>query len=87
MGKTISKAKFEFMRADGDGKPICYYTVELENVMIGGVNPTSSNGGIINERVFLAFSKMKWKYTKQDIRDGTEGNSSAAGTPRPGAAL
>ena len=33
------KAKFEFMRADGDGKPICYYTVELENVMISGVNP------------------------------------------------
>jgi len=76
MGKTIPKAKFEFMRADGDGKPICYYMVELENVMISGVNPTSSEGGIINEQIFLAYSKMKWKYTKQGIRGGTEGNSS-----------
>jgi type VI secretion system secreted protein Hcp len=33
-GKTISKAVFEFMRADGDGKPIPYFRVELENVMI-----------------------------------------------------
>lgn len=76
MGKTIPKARFEFMRADGDGKPICYYTVELENVMISGVNPTSGEGGIINEHVFLAYSKMKWKYTKQGIRGGTDGNSS-----------
>ena len=29
MGKTIPKAVFEFMRADGDGKPINYYKVEL----------------------------------------------------------
>lgn len=52
MGKTIPKAKFEFMRADGDGKPICYYTVELENVMISGVNPDSGDGGTINEQVW-----------------------------------
>jgi type VI secretion system secreted protein Hcp len=25
MGKTIPKAVFEFYRADGDGKPICYF--------------------------------------------------------------
>lgn len=75
MGKTIPKAKFEFMRADGDGKPICYYTVELENVMISGVNPTSGDGGIIREQVFLAYSKMKWKYAKQSIRGGAEGSS------------
>ena len=33
-GKTIPKAVFEFMRADGDGKPIPYFKVELENVML-----------------------------------------------------
>jgi type VI secretion system secreted protein Hcp len=38
MGKTIPKAKLEFMRADGDGKPVKYYTVELENVMIAAWN-------------------------------------------------
>lgn len=57
MGKTIPKAKFEFMRADGDGKPICYYTVELENVMISGVNPTSGESGIINEHIFWRIQK------------------------------
>ena len=30
MGKTIPKAKLEFMRADSDGKPVKYYEVELE---------------------------------------------------------
>lgn len=75
MGKTIPKVKFEFMRADGDGKPVCYYTVELENVMIGGISPSSGDGGLITEQVFLAYSKMKWKYTKQSVRGGTEGNS------------
>lgn len=76
MGKTIPRAKFEFMRADGEGKPICYYTVEIENVMIAGMNPCSGDAGIITEQVFLAYSKMKWKYTKQGIRGGTEGNAS-----------
>ncbi len=76
MGKTIPKAKFEFMRADGDGKPITYYTVEIENVMISSVTPESGEGGIVTENVNLAYSKMKWKYTKQSVRGGTEGNSS-----------
>jgi type VI secretion system secreted protein Hcp len=76
MGKTIPKAKFEFMRADGNGTPICYYTVEIENVMISSVTPDSGDGGIIVEHVHLAYSKMKWKYTKQGVKGGTEGNSS-----------
>jgi type VI secretion system secreted protein Hcp len=75
MGKTIPKAVFEFMRADGDGKPVNYYRVVLENVMISGVNPTSGDGGIITEHVFLAYSKMKWEYTKQSVRGGTEGKT------------
>lgn len=44
--------------------------------MISGINPTSGDSGIVTEHVFLAYSKMKWKYTKQSIRGGTEGNSS-----------
>jgi type VI secretion system secreted protein Hcp len=76
MGKTIPKFKFEFMRADGDGKPICYYTVEIENVMFASVTPNSGAGGIITEQVHLAYARMKWKYTKQGVRGGTEGNSS-----------
>ena len=75
MGKTIPKAKFEFMRADGDGKPICYYTVELENVMTSGVNPNSGDSGILTEQVFLAYSRMTWHYAKQSIRGGMEGKT------------
>jgi type VI secretion system secreted protein Hcp len=75
MGKTLPKAIFEFMRADGEGKPICYYTVLLENVMISGVTPNSGDGGTITEHVHFAFAKMKWQYTKQGVRGGTEGKT------------
>ena len=75
-GKTIPKAKFEFMRADGNGEPIRYYTVELENVMISDVSPSTGDGGMITERVSLAYSKIKWGYTQQKIAGGTSGNTS-----------
>lgn len=75
-GKTISRAKFEFMRADGNGEPIKYYSVELENVMVSSVNPSSGDGGVLTERVSLAFSKIKWSYTQQKIAGGASGNTS-----------
>jgi type VI secretion system secreted protein Hcp len=76
MGKTIPKAKFEFMRADGNGNPITYYKVELENVMISGISMNSGDGGTLKETVHLAYSRIKWTYTKQDIRGGTGGSTS-----------
>lgn len=75
MGKTLPKAVFEFMRADGEGKPICYYKVALENVMISGVTFNSGDGGTIKETVHLAYSKIKWEYVKQGVMGGTEGNT------------
>ena len=75
-GKTIPKATFEFMRADGDGKPIPYYKIELENLMVASVTPDSGEGGIIVERVQLAYAKIRWTYTRQSIRGGAQGNSS-----------
>jgi type VI secretion system secreted protein Hcp len=75
-GKTIPKAVFEFMRADGDGKPISYFKIELENLMVANVTPDSGEGGIINERVQLAYAKIKWTYTRQSIKGGAQGNSS-----------
>lgn len=39
-GRTIPKAKFEFMRADGNGERIKYFEIELENVLIGQVTPS-----------------------------------------------
>jgi type VI secretion system secreted protein Hcp len=45
MGKTIPKAKLEFMRADGDGKPIKYYQVELENVLLSHMDASGELRG------------------------------------------
>jgi type VI secretion system secreted protein Hcp len=75
-GKTIPKAKFEFMRADGKGDRIKYFEIELENVLISGVTPVVTEGDILNESVSLKYSKVKWKYTQQKIGGGSGGNTS-----------
>ncbi|TFW34212.1 Hcp family type VI secretion system effector [Massilia horti] len=75
MGKTIPKAVFEFMRADGDGKPICYERITLTNVMISNVTYDSGAGGTMKETVLLAYSKINWEHVKQSIRGGTEGST------------
>ena len=63
MGKTIPKAKLEFMRADGDGQRVKYYEVELENVIIANVEQMIHSGSILHDEISLRFSKVKWKYT------------------------
>lgn len=75
MGKTIPKAKFEFMRADGDGKPVKYFEIQLENVLIGGVAPSLVAGTILSEHVSLKYSKIKWAYTQQGVGGGTRGST------------
>ena len=75
-GKTIPKAKLEFMRADGQGERIKYFEIELENVLIGAIKPKVEEGAIIQEKVGLKFSKIKWKYTQQKVTGGAGGNTS-----------
>jgi type VI secretion system secreted protein Hcp len=75
MGKTIPKAKLEFMRADGDGKPVKYYQVELENVMISHIDQVMHDGGLLRDEMGLHFSKVKWTYTQQRIGGGASGNT------------
>jgi type VI secretion system secreted protein Hcp len=75
-GKTIPKAKLEFMRADGQGDRIKYFEIELENVLIGAIMPEVDEGSIIQEKVGLKFSKIKWKYTQQKVTGGAGGNTS-----------
>jgi type VI secretion system secreted protein Hcp len=75
MGKTLAKAKFEFMRADGQGERIKYFEIELENILIGKVTPVVHEGNILTETVGLKFSKVKWKYTQQKIGGGAGGNT------------
>lgn len=75
-GRTIPKAKFEFMRADAQGERVKYYEIEIENVLIGAVSPAVEEGDILSEEVALKFSKIKWKYTQQKISGGAGGNTS-----------
>jgi type VI secretion system secreted protein Hcp len=74
-GKTIPKAKLEFMRADAAGDRIKYYEIELDNVLIGTVNQSVHEGGILQDAIGLKFSKVRWKYTQQKVSGGAGGNT------------
>ena len=75
-GKTIPRARLEFMRADGQGERIKYFEIELENVLIGAVSPAVGEGDFLSESVGLKYSKVKWKYTQQKVSGGAGGNTS-----------
>lgn len=75
-GKTIPKAKFEFLRADGQGDRVKYFEIELENVLISSVAPAVEQGDILTEQVSIKYSQVKWKYTQQKVGGGTGGNTS-----------
>lgn len=75
-GKTIPKAKLEFMRADSQGERIKYYEVELENVLIGSLSQLIHEGDIMHDSVSLKFSKIKHTYSQQKISGGAGGNTS-----------
>lgn len=73
MGKTLPRGRIEFMRADGQGRPIKYFEIELENVLVGEVAPDVGGGQPMSEHLALAYSKIKWRYTQQKIGGGTAG--------------
>jgi type VI secretion system secreted protein Hcp len=63
------------MRADGNGEPIKYFEVELENVLIAHLAPHFADGDVPGEGMGLKFSKVRWKYTQQKISGGAGGNT------------
>jgi type VI secretion system secreted protein Hcp len=75
MGRTLPRARFEFLRADGDGDRVKYFEMELENVLIGRVTPSVHEGNILHETIALKFSKIRWKYTQQRVAGGAGGNT------------
>lgn len=75
MGKTIPKARIEFMRADGDGKRVKYYQVEMENVMVSHMDQVMSGGGLLQDEIGVCFSKVKWSYMQQKIGGGIGGST------------
>jgi type VI secretion system secreted protein Hcp len=74
-GRTVPKAKLEFMRADSEGMPVKYYEVELENVLIGSVDQSVHPGVGLQDSLTLKFAKVRWKYTQQKIGGGAGGNT------------
>lgn len=74
-GKTIAKAKFKFIRANGKGERIKYFEIELENVLIGAEVPSIKPGNILTEHLSLKYGKVKWKSTPQKINGGIAGNT------------
>lgn len=74
-GRTLPKAKFEFLRADGAGERVKYFEIELTNVMIGHLAPGVEGGAIMTEAVGLKFGKVVWKYTQQKVGGGASGNT------------
>ncbi len=75
MGKTIPKATIEFMRADGAGVRIKYFSIELTNLLVSGVAPSVAEGNIMTETLSLKYATVQWKYLQQDIKGGSKGNS------------
>lgn len=74
-GKTIPRAKIEFMRADGNGERVKYFEIELENVLIGGEFASVHEGEFLSEHIGLKYAKVNWKYTKQSVAGGALGNT------------
>ena len=74
-GRTVPKAKLEFMRADGDGNPVKYYEVELEHVIVGSVDQVVHPGSGLHDAFTLKFSKVRWRYTQQKIGGGAGGST------------
>ena len=74
-GKTIPKVRMECMRADGDGKRVKYYELELENVLIDSMEQMVAEGSILRDHISLHFTKVKWKYSQQRVGGGTGGQT------------
>ena len=75
MGKTIPKAKFDFMRADADGKRVTYFNIEIEHLIISSVSPKVAEGNIMTETLSIKYAQVKWKYVQQKISGGSGGNT------------
>jgi type VI secretion system secreted protein Hcp len=73
MGKTLARAKIEFLRADGQGRPIKYFEIELENILVSEVAPEVGESRPMSEHLALAYSQIRWRYAQQQIGGGTVG--------------
>lgn len=72
-GEHIKKAKITCRKAGGQ-KPLDYYTIELEDILVSSVQTTGSNGNdLVSESLSINFSKFKVVYTPQTSTGGGSG--------------
>ena len=80
-GTAIPKARLEMMRADGDGRRVKYYEVELENLLIATMEQVVVEGSMLRDHLALHFTKVTWKYSQQQIGGGLGGQTAGGWDP------
>lgn len=81
--KSIPKAKLDFMRADSDGKPVKYYQIELENVLIASIDQMIHGGSILHDEIGLRFPRSSGHTCSRKLVAAPAVPQSAAGTLLP----
>lgn len=76
-GKHISNVKIEMFRASGE-KRVKYMDITMTEVVITHVAPTSS-GDFPDESVSMNYATIKWTYTLQQRKDGSQGGQTTGG--------
>ena len=77
-GKHISKVTVELMRASG-GSPVKYMAIEMDQVVISKVAPTTNGDDFPTEEVHFNYGVIKWTYTQQKRADGSKGGNVTGG--------
>jgi type VI secretion system secreted protein Hcp len=71
-GDHIKKGKITCRKAGG--KPLDYYVIEIEDILITSVQTQGSNGGdLVSESLSLNFTKFKVIYTPQKADGSADG--------------
>ena len=76
-GHTFDEIVIDFMRADGNSR-VKYLEVQLKHALITSVTPSVQDEGIPKEAFALKYAAIQWTYSKQDIKGGNTGNSTAS---------
>lgn len=80
-GATMPKARMEFFRADKNGSPVNYFTIELINVLVHRLTSRVGDDGLIQETLQLSFGAIKQTYTQQKSEGGQGGKSVGQWSP------
>lgn len=76
-GQTFAKAQMKFFRADKNGDPVNYFTIELMNVLVHRLTSRVGDDGLIQETLQLSFGAIKQTYTQQKPEGGQGGKTVA----------